>query len=495
MNSPALYILNNFIRIDRSDSTAIYLQIAQGIIQAIHTKSLQSGAKLPGTRLLSEYLYLHRNTVTAAYEEIAAQGWIEIIPQKGAFVSKKIKQTSLAHTENNCNPSVAPFKVEKNIVLDLPHSNIVSDFYFTAGTTDHRTTPLKEVQQLFASIIQRKTTQKQLNKSFPVENGNLKNQLMNHLHISKGFSMATPQLLICNSNESSIQSIIQTILKPGDKVLIIEPGNYAMHMRLKQAQIDIISLSLKNSQLDFIALDKILKESSIRAIYIQTNQLYPAIHLWTLVQKQKLLDFAFENNCILIEDDNASDYIYTQIIPSSFKKMDKQGVVIYFNSLQDLLPAPFNIGYIIAADNVITELEKTKNSLQNPCNYLVEETLAEYIKEGLLFRQIQKNTKLYRKRRDHFQQLLEHNFENNIQIETPVHGLAFWITFNAKLPLLSIAKHCESNNLYIPSYLLYQNQNITGMRISFGHLNETEADKTISILSKAVYNYLYPEIN
>src|SRR5690606_33779553 len=92
MMSPVLQSILTFIKLNKQDSTALYLQISQGIINAIHTKAIKTGEKLPGSRTLSEKLYVHRQTKVAAYEELSAQGWVDIIPQKGAIVpSKKIK--------------------------------------------------------------------------------------------------------------------------------------------------------------------------------------------------------------------------------------------------------------------------------------------------------------------------------------------------------------------------------------------------------------------
>jgi len=39
-------------------------------------------SKLPGTRLMSETLEVHRKTLVRAYEELDAQGWIEMHPSK-----------------------------------------------------------------------------------------------------------------------------------------------------------------------------------------------------------------------------------------------------------------------------------------------------------------------------------------------------------------------------------------------------------------------------
>lgn len=490
MNSPVLHTIQMYIRLDRSSPTPIYQQIAHGIINAIHTEAISFDTKLPGTRKLCKHLHVHRNTIVAAYDELSAQGWIDIKPQKGALVAKKkLENSSFKSKSTTQIPISSSFVVEKNIILDLPNTNTKTDYFFTDGTADHRLMPIKEINQLLTSIGLKKNIARILNKSFHEENENLKEQLINYLHVTKNLAIHPRQILITQSQAQALQTIIQTVLRPKDKIVIIEPGNYAIHMKLKQAGLDIIPIRVDQQGIDFDALIQLFEKYTIRAIYVHTNQLYPTTD--ELVQKEKLVDFANRYNCVVIEDGNSTDFVYDKTIPNTLKKIDTYGSVIYYNSLQDLLPSPYNIGYILAPNNVISELTKVKNTFQNSSNYLVEESIAEYIKEGFLLRQIQRNTKTYLKRRDHFQQLLSQNLEQNIHFETPKIGLAFWVTFNTKLPLLAIAKYCETVNLTIPNYLLYQNQNLTAMRVGFGHMNETEAEQCISILSKAIYQHMY----
>lgn len=490
MNSPVLNILSSYIRLNRKDSTPIYLQITQGIINAIHTKALIADTKLPGTRLLSEKLFVHRNTVTAAYEDLSAQGWIDIIPQKGALVSnKKLKNTPNLAFKTMESSSTSSFDLSKNVVLDSPYKPIKTDYYFTEGTADHRIMPLKTLNQIFASILSKKSTTKNLNKELYRKNENLNNQLINYLQLTKAYPTHTNQLLVVQNNQIALQSTIKTILKPQDKIVVIEPSDFSVNMILKQAYADIISIKPQQF-LDLQFLEKLIIESKIRAIYLY-NQLQSLNSSYDLEYKENLLVLAQKHRFVIIEDDNGSDFNYSKLLTDSFKKLDKQGSVIYLNSLQQLLPAPFDIAYIWAPNNVIEEIAKVKNTFQSASILLIEETIANYISEGLLLNQLHKNTKMYLKRRDNMLHLLHINLEQNIEFEIPQNGLTFWLTFHQKLPLLGIAKYCENKNLTIPSYLLFQNQDTTGLKLGFGHLNETEAEQAIKILTEGIYQHLY----
>jgi GntR family transcriptional regulator/MocR family aminotransferase len=492
MYSPVLQIILTFIKLNKHDSTALYLQIAQGIINAIYTKTIKTGEKLPGTRSLSEKLYVHRQTTVAAYEELSAQGWVDIIPQKGAFVSsKKIKSKPHLFSEPDITATKTAFHVETNYVIDSPYKSILTDLYFTDGTPDYRLSDLKFLNQIFSAVSSKKSSARDLNKDIYRENTSLKNQLQNFLYIKKRLAIQTNQILTFQNNQLATQSVFHTILRPKDKVIVPQLGDFEVNMKLKESHVELITFKTNSEGIDIVHLQEVLKKHVIRALYIQTNHQYPTSNILSESNKIRLLDLAQQYRFAIIEDDNNTDFVYTRIPINTLKSIDAQGSVIYINSLKNLLPHPYDIGFVIAPENLITELSKVKKIEQSPSTYLIDETLTEYIKEGFLLRQLEKLTKIYHKRRDNFSLLLEQYLEKNIQFEKPKLGLAFWILFNKQIPLLSISKYCVSKGLTVPNYLLYQNQDLTGIRLGFAHMTETEAEDAIALLSKAIYQHVY----
>lgn len=73
------------ITLDRSAAEPLSRQIHRQIASSI--PHAPTGARLPSTRLLSKLLSVSRNTVLAAYEELAADGLIRGSQGAGVFVS------------------------------------------------------------------------------------------------------------------------------------------------------------------------------------------------------------------------------------------------------------------------------------------------------------------------------------------------------------------------------------------------------------------------
>ncbi|SEJ19278.1 PLP-dependent aminotransferase family protein [Demequina mangrovi] len=64
----------------KSGTGPLYQQLADAIVSLAEAGSLEHGARLPSERALATQLHLSRNTVTAAYQRLRDQGWLEASP-------------------------------------------------------------------------------------------------------------------------------------------------------------------------------------------------------------------------------------------------------------------------------------------------------------------------------------------------------------------------------------------------------------------------------
>src|SRR5215475_7804130 len=80
------------IQLDPDRRDPLFLQIAHAVVEATRRGRLRPGDPLPSTRALAAQLRLHRKTVTAAYRELASQGWISIVRARGARISRDLPE-------------------------------------------------------------------------------------------------------------------------------------------------------------------------------------------------------------------------------------------------------------------------------------------------------------------------------------------------------------------------------------------------------------------
>ena len=79
--------VNNFeIKLDKTSKVKLYHQLYLFFVNAIKNKELPEETKLPSIRTLSEDYNISRNTVTKAYSELEANGYIYSLSKSGFFV-------------------------------------------------------------------------------------------------------------------------------------------------------------------------------------------------------------------------------------------------------------------------------------------------------------------------------------------------------------------------------------------------------------------------
>lgn len=494
MSSPVLLSLSSFIKLDRSVSTPLFIQLAQQIINGIQRGFLATGAKLPGTRLVSNQLNLHRKTVVAAYNELEAQGWIDIIPNKGTFVLQQSKtKQAIPYTTPPLSSSQYPDKtgypINNSNILDNPFEVNIADYSFSDGTTDIRLTQIRSLSLQYSSSMNRKGNLKRMSQYH--ENGSLyfKEQLSNYLNLSRGLHISKYNLLITRSSEMSLYLIAKVVLKPLDKVIVAELSNFAVNMTLLQAGAVLETIPLDKDGISIEALREKLMKTPIRMLYITPHHHYPTTVSLSAERRLELLQLANEHGFVIVEDDYDYDFHYEKAAVLPLASADANGMVIYTGTFGKSLAPAFRLGFVVAPQNLVHEMNKYLGIIDRQGDIIMEHTLGEMIEEGEIHRHLKKSIKVYRERRDNMSALLNELLKNYISFETPHGGLATWVEFYRTQSLMNIKDKCLKQGLLIPRHILYQNKQISAMRIGFGHMDTLELEQSILILKKALESF------
>ncbi len=72
--------------LSKSSDVPLREQLTTQIMLGIVSDDLRAGQRLPSTRELARRFRIHANTVSAAYRELAKQGWLEFRRGSGVYV-------------------------------------------------------------------------------------------------------------------------------------------------------------------------------------------------------------------------------------------------------------------------------------------------------------------------------------------------------------------------------------------------------------------------
>lgn len=487
MNSPDHTHLASFIKIDRQNTAPVYIQVAQQIINAIQRGVLPAGTALPGSRPLSKLLCLHRNTVVAAYDELASQGWIEIRPNKGSFVVQPKREKPRLFSPPNASTlnysEQTGFHFYQPHHLTPPYETTKASYTFNDGQPDIRLLSVSNLSRWYTAAMKRKSVVKQ---RFSLQESSIyEKQLCNYLNATRGFHISSKNILTTRSTDMSLYLISQLLIQPGDIVLVGTPSYFSANMIFHQAGAQIKTIPVDENGLDVEYIRQNFQKNSIRCLYCTPHRHYPTTATLSAERRLELTTLARDYGFALIEDDFDYDFQYDTFPMVPMATADTDGMIIYLGRFgQSLLPA-FQTGFVIAPENLILAAKNYRQMIDKQGDFILEHALAEMIYEGEIYRLLKKSVKTYKERRDLFCEQLETTFGKLLQWEKPNGGLAVWINFTLPVSLAQLAQEAQKNDLDLPKYLLYQDQKNCGLRLGFGHLNEEEIPEVISRLKKA----------
>ena len=78
------------LAVDRSDRRPLQRQIYDQVREAVLARRLPPGRRLPSSRALANELACARNTVTGAFEQLLAEGYLEGRVGAGTYVSSAL---------------------------------------------------------------------------------------------------------------------------------------------------------------------------------------------------------------------------------------------------------------------------------------------------------------------------------------------------------------------------------------------------------------------
>lgn len=491
MNSPVSNLLKQLIHLDESSSTAIYIQAAQQIINAIQRGYLTEGTWLPGTRTFSQLFRINRNTAVAIYNELASQGWVEMLPNKGTCVlvpeqkTAAIKATSQRIDQVHDYSKKTGFPFQPSFNLAPTHEQNQKKYSINDGQPDLRLHPTHQFSKWYSASMKRKSLIPKWNQSSLSTPSVFEVQLCNYLNATRGFHIEPHNLMSTRSIEMSLYIVSQLLLKPNDTVLVGNLSNYAANMIFQQSGARIITVPIDDDGINIEYIKTHFTKHSIRCIYVCAQRHYPTTRALSAERRVQLMKLAKAYQFAIIEDDFDYDFQFDGSAMLPMASSDANGVIIYLGKLGQSLFPSFQTGFVIAPENLISEAKNYLKLLDSQGDLIQEQMLSELIFEGEIHRLIKKNILIYKQRRDFLCKCLSKNFKKHVRWEKPSGGLALWLCFEPKISLVKLAEQAKKYDLFLPKRILYQNKNICCIRFGFGDLNEEEIEIIVKKLQEA----------
>ncbi|GAA6141339.1 PLP-dependent aminotransferase family protein [Hydrogenophaga sp. 5NK40-0174] len=370
----------------RHGAQTITEQLAARYASLIRERLLAPGAKLPSVRQCASQHGINPSTVVTAYDMLQAQGLVEARPQRGYFVR-----------EQSMVRAVTP--ADRKLVKPAPPVNAATLIRGMFQPPGERAQPAAGVfppdwldAGLLTSALRKATSQTQLGDlslryGDPLGDAELRRVLAMRLQ-AMGMPVQANGVITTVGATHALDVVSRTMLKPGDKVMVEQPGWAVEFARLGALGMEILPVPRTSAGPDLGVMERFCQLHRPK-LYVSVSVLHnPTGHCLNPASAHRVLQLAHQYDFHVVEDDT-----YGHIAPPHSTRMsvlDGLQRTIYVSGFAKILAPNWRVGYLAAPEPLLEPLLDTKllGTLTTPS--VMERALAIAIEQGHLRRHIER---------------------------------------------------------------------------------------------------------
>lgn len=447
-----------------------YQQIYMQIVERVQSGMLSHGDSLPSLRSMAEDLQISLLTVRKAYKQLEKKEYIRIEQGKGAYIQKHVKK----------NFKTVPYKWQQTKTINVMRSQYAMNqhrkyYDFSQAILYPRLLPNPFLADEMHKILNK--DQMILATYGPVQGDyELRVEIANHLNEHQKLLTDPSQLLITSGAQQGIDLIAQTLIKPGDIVLVESPCYSAALDIFINKGARIIPVSLDNYGIRSDLIDDICQSKNPVLLYTNPTFQNPTGTVMSKERRMELIELAELYEFFIIEDDSFGEIYFEGVtVPPPIKNFDTNGHVIYIKGFSKTLAPGLRIASLIADGPIFEWLYAVKGSMDIGSPLLTRKALLPFLRAERMKNHLEKLRTALQIRRDITIDMLSPLKEMHFEI--PNGGFNLWITLPDSIdPFTLLQKVNEVDVSFLPgtACLLNPETNNNHLRVSYSMLNEKD---------------------
>ena len=411
----------------------MYRQLYEWFRRAIVSGQLRPGQRVPSTRILAAELNISRISVSNAYEQLRAEGYLETFVGAGTCVVRSIPTDALKpvfgkvrDASRRVSKSKAPRLVSSRVALmRLPAqtwSNKLVAFRVNLPALEHFPTG---VWSKLVNRHARRPTRQSMAYGDAMGYMPLREAIAEYLGAVRAVRCKPSQILVTTGSQQCLQLSAQVLLDANEPVWIEEPGYLGARQALMMAGAQLVPVPVDHDGLD--VAEGIRRGGGARAVYITPSHQYPLGVTMTATRRMLLLNWAARSGAWIIEDDYDSEYrLGGRPIPS-LQGLDTGERVIYVGTFSKVMFPALRLGYMVVPEDLVAAFSAARDATDQFSSTLYQAVMTDFIREGHFARHIRKMRMLYLERRTALVEGIQSQMGDKLEVigaEAGMHLLA-----------------------------------------------------------------------
>jgi GntR family transcriptional regulator/MocR family aminotransferase len=439
------------IILDTDSPIALRQQIYTEIRAAILGGRFAPALRLPSSRSLADSLSVSRMTVTEAYEQLIAEGYLEPRRGSGTYVCAVLPESSMytepapqrraageSRSESPIRFSRYGRELEGYLANDRPRMRGVIRMDKLGPDLTHF--PVSLWSKLLARHS--RTAKHELFEYASDARGHkpLRAAIAAYLRKARAVQCEWQQIILVNGSQQAVDLCARILIDDGDVVAMESPG-YLAAARVfagqgaQILQIPVDEAGMNVSQLPILGVngDEDINGGIPKIVYVTPSHQFPTGASLSLPRRLALLNWARQNNALILEDDYDSEYRYGGRPLPSLQGMIPDAPVLYIGTFSKTLFPGLRIGYAVLPERLARVFASAKFMADRQGSSIEQCALADFLAEGHFERHIRRMRKLYGRRRTILREALRRHFGARVTITGDDSGMHLYATFRLDL--------------------------------------------------------------
>jgi len=360
------------LSLDRDGDLALHEQLERALRDAIRAGRLRAGAPLPSSRGLAGELGVSRGVVTTAFEQLAAEGYLDT--RQGA--PNRVARGVRAQASPPPAPGLAP-RFSYDFSPGLPDlAGFPRDRWLRSLRAAWRETPLDAIGY-----------------GDPRGVAELREALADYLPRVRGVAADAEHLLVCTGFRQGLSLTCRWLRGQGiERVALEDPGWHAQRLIVEEAGLAVTPIPVDADGIDVEALTR----SGADAAVVTATHQFPTGVVLSAQRRAALIEWAELGDRLIIEDDYDAELCRDRVGALQGLAPDR---VLYIGSASKRLAPGMRLGWMIPPSWLSWALISAKAIEDAGSEIAGQLALANFIARGELERHLRRMRLRYAQRR------------------------------------------------------------------------------------------------
>lgn len=361
------------ISLDPNSGASLYEQLYRQLRDDIAAGRLKEGARLKSLRELEDELGISRTTVSRAYQQLIAEGYVRSSHGSGFYVEDIGPTVYDAGTP----PQQRPVSSESKPRLD---------FDFNPNFIETGMFPWERWRRAVGAAIDHDSFHPHDRAASPKGTWRLREDLMGLLYQHRGVRCSPEQIVICPDAHRAMD-VVLSLLDPGKhRIAFEEPGLEGMRSLICHRGYRVSPIPV----LDELSI-RMLETANCNVVYTMPSYQFPTGSTMSLRDRNLLLRWATRNDAYIIENDHNGRFRgFGNAEVPSMQSLDMYQNVVYIGTLAQVLPKALCLAYVVLPPALVDEYESRYALIPPALPECYERAFAEFIEDDTLSRHIRK---------------------------------------------------------------------------------------------------------